>query len=90
MSTQYCLIQYFNDQNPPIPIPPKESFFNPEWTDLDVSFLGAVCLPSSCTSEDVKKITKIALDKKNLRMGQKIYCREKINQKMGLNWSQIL
>ncbi|KAL7013666.1 hypothetical protein ACKWTF_015515 [Chironomus riparius] len=90
MSTQYCLIQYFNDQNPPISVPPKQSFLQPEWTNLDESFLGAVCLPSSCTFADVKKVVKVVLHEKNLRIGEKIYCRENINKNVGVNWGRIL
>lgn len=89
-STQYCLIQYFNDQNPPIHIPPKQSFFQSEWTNLDVSFLGAVCLPSSCSSTDVKEAVKVVLDEKNLRIGERVYCRDNFNEENEFNFGRIL
>jgi len=90
MSTQYCQIQYFNDQNPPISVTPKKSIYQTEWMDLDVSFSTGICLPTSCSADDVRKIVEILFEKSNLRFGSKILCRKGINEKLGWNFNRIL
>ena len=82
ISTQYCMVQYFNDLNPPVPVDPKETIYQNIWKDLDISFLGAICLPSSCTIEDVQIILDPLLDEKDLRLGQNVHCKVNLNQKL--------
>ncbi|KAL7013088.1 hypothetical protein ACKWTF_015187 [Chironomus riparius] len=89
-STQYCKIQYFNDLIPPISVTPKMSPYQPEWTDLDVSFSLGICLPASCSAEDVKNVVEISFRDEQFKFGSEISCRKGINKKLGWNFERIL
>jgi hypothetical protein len=56
------------------------------WTDLDASFLGGICLPSSCSTKDVKEILKFSFKDKNLSLGDRIYCKNEINKELELKY----
>ena len=64
-----------------IPVPPKISAYQNIWSDLDASFLGAVCVPSLCSVEDVKKVLEATFVDNNLTFGDKIYCKKEFNKK---------
>ena len=81
LSTQYCMVQYFSNSSSIISVPPKKSIYQNIWTDLNISFLGAICIPSSCTIEDVRNILKLSFGEGNLTFGDKIHCKWKINEK---------
>lgn len=63
------------------PIPPKSSPYQNIWIDLDASFLGAVCVPSSCSVSDIREILSSAFGDKNLTFQGKIYCKNEFNKK---------
>ncbi|XP_070509072.1 regulator of hypoxia-inducible factor 1-like [Chironomus tepperi] len=59
IATQYCLVQfYYNSSENVKKVEPKQSYLNRGWKRLDERFGGAVCLPESCGSDDVKRILK--------------------------------
>jgi hypothetical protein len=59
ISTQYCLVQfYYNSSQHVEKVKPKQSYLNRGWKKLDERFGGAVCLPESCESYDVKRIMR--------------------------------
>jgi len=84
INTQYCLFQYFQESNPPIPVLPSATFYQRFWTELDISFLGAACLPASCDLKDVRKILEIFYDGKNLTFNDQIFCKERKSEKFGI------
>lgn len=84
------MFQYFNDRHPPIPVRPSENKFQTNWKNLDISFLGALCLPSNCTTEDVKKILEIELSGSDLSVGQTIVCKRNLNDRKRLNRMDII
>lgn len=47
--------------------------------DLDVSFLNAVCIPSSCSSSDVLELARMTVESYNLTVGNNINCKKRIN-----------
>jgi len=49
-----------------------------------VSFLGAVCLPSSCDSKDVRDILEFIYEGQNLTFNDKIFCKERKSEKFGI------
>ena len=83
-STQYCLVQYFQESNPPISVLPSKSYYQKLWTDLDVSFLGAICLPSSCDLKDVRGIVEKFYEGQNLTFSEKIFCKTRKSEKFGI------
>ncbi|KAL7015280.1 hypothetical protein ACKWTF_016377 [Chironomus riparius] len=83
-NTQYCLVQYFQDSNPPISVLPSSSYYQKLWTDLDVSFLGAVCLPFSCGLQDVREIFENFNEDRNLTLSDKIFCKTRKSEKFGI------
>ena len=83
-NTQYCMVQYFQESNPPISVLPSTSYYQKLWTDLDVSFLGAVCLPSSCDSKNVRDILEFFYKGQNLTFNDKIFCKERKSEKFGI------
>jgi len=84
------MTQYFNIQNPPISVPSPKSLYQSKWTDLDVSFLGAICLPTSCTADDVKEIFNVILNRQNLTVGQEILCKTGLGENSSLNWRRFM
>ena len=74
LSTQYCLVQYYSN-NLKFRVFPRKSLYQNIWTDLNESFLGAICLPSSCTVDNIKEILKFT----NLTFGL-IHCKVNINK----------
>jgi len=98
LSTQYCLVQYFSPDMK-IPVPPKITPYQNIWTDLDVSFLGAICLPSSCSNESLQMMLNSIFRDHNLTFGDAMYCRKVINIESedvienleipGLNWLNL-
>ena len=88
--SQYCMAQYFNTQKPPIPVPPTKSLYQSKWIDLDLSFLGAICLPSSCSSNDVKEIFDVILNEQNLTAGHEIICKTGMSEKSSCNWRKFM
>ncbi|KAL7013145.1 hypothetical protein ACKWTF_015216 [Chironomus riparius] len=80
LSTQYCLVQYFSSDMI-FPVPPKLSAYQNIWTNLDASFLGAVCVPSSCSVGDVKNVLESMFVDRNLTFGDKIDCKKEFNKK---------
>jgi hypothetical protein len=82
-----------------IPVPPKISIYQKSWRDLDESFLGAVCLPTSCSVKDVKEMLNLMFRDQNLTFGDAMYCKKEINKKSedvienleipGLNWLNL-
>ncbi|KAL7015277.1 hypothetical protein ACKWTF_016374 [Chironomus riparius] len=83
-NTQYCLVQYFQDSNPPISVLPSISYYQKLWTDLDKSFLGALCLPSSCGLRDVREILQKINQGQNLTFSDKIFCKTRKSEKFGI------
>ncbi|KAL7013090.1 hypothetical protein ACKWTF_015187 [Chironomus riparius] len=64
--------------------------YQPEWTDLDVSFSLGICLPASCSAEDVKNVVEISFRDEQFKFGSEISCRKGINKKLGWNFERIL
>jgi len=87
-NTQFCMIQYFQESNPPIPVLPSTSHYQELWTDLDVSFLVSVCLPSSCDSKDAREILEIIYKGQNLTFSDKIFCKMRKGEKFGIKLSK--
>lgn len=81
ISTQYCMFQYFKKFDHPIPVPPQISYDQDFWIDLDVSFLSAICVPSSCTIENIRKVLNMIVEGQNITINSEIYCRSNLNQK---------
>ena len=84
------MTQYFNHKNPPISVPSPKSLYQSQWTDLDVSFLGAICLPTSCTADDVKEIFYNIVNGHGLTVGQGIHCKTGLNGESSWNWRRFL
>lgn len=89
MNLQYCLVQYYNTETETIPVPVDSVPLTP-LKELDISFMGALCLPSSCSTNDVIEIMKMTLSGYDLRLGKDIHCRLDINADIGWNWSRIM
>jgi hypothetical protein len=54
---QHCLVLYqYKPNHKVISVPPNSSSFNDQWRELNERFGGAVCLPSSCTVEDIDDV----------------------------------
>lgn len=77
-NSQYCLVQYFYKKKEVISVPPNTTGFNPGWQDLNKRFGGAICIPESCTPEDVKDIMEMMFDGSDLTYAtdydQSYYC----------------
>lgn len=82
LSTQYCLVQY-SSPDMKIPVPPKITPYQNIWTDLDASFLGAICLSSSCSNEDVQTMLNLIFRDQDLTFGETMFCKKAVNKKSG-------
>ena len=94
ISTQYCLVQfYYNSSQNVQKVKPKQSYLNRGWKKLDERFGGAVCLPESCESDDVKKIVKKLFYGSGLMVAEDYsqagYCK-KSNQLRGFSGFEIV
>lgn len=90
ISTQYCMFQYFQILTRPISVPSSKSFLQDLWINLDESFLGAICLPSSCLVSDVHKILGLLAEDRELVIGNNINCKININEPRGWNKTRIM
>lgn len=58
---QYCLFQFKSNSNQTVSTIPKRSIFNKAWKNLDQRFGAAICVPSSCSPEIVRKLIQVML-----------------------------
>ncbi|CAG9811485.1 unnamed protein product [Chironomus riparius] len=94
IGTQYCLVQfYYNSSQNVEKVKPKQSYLNRGWKRLDERFGGAVCLPESCESDDVKKIMMKLFSGSDLELAedysQADYCK-KSKQMRGFTRFEII
>ena len=74
LPVKYCLVQYFHEYNNPIPVLPSKSIYFKNWSDIDISFFGSVCIPNGCGTDDVHDVLKDEFIAKNLSFGG-IFCK---------------
>jgi hypothetical protein len=81
--TQYCLIQYHykpTSDHKVIAVQPNKSFYNFGWKNINKRFGGAICLPESCTVEDIEEILEQVLKESDYMQAnyydQKEYCQK--------------
>ena len=61
-NSQHCLIQYYYETKSVISIPPPVTLYNAQWTKINERIGGAICVPASCTADDIKKIMNYAFE----------------------------
>ncbi|KAG5682584.1 hypothetical protein PVAND_011929 [Polypedilum vanderplanki] len=66
VGSKYCTIQYYYQDKKITPVKPDISVINFGWKHLSTRFGGAICLPDSCSSDDIKIIMKNYFDKSGL------------------------
>ena len=78
---QHCLYQYFYKKNP-YSVRAIWTFKQNMWKDLDISFLGGACVPTSCTIEDIKTILSLLVHGYDMKINAQISCKPKMNDRM--------
>lgn len=83
------MFQYFYKHNSPKSVLPHFTVFQNKWKNLDISFLGSICIPSICTLEDAEEILEMSFKGHDVNIGSNISCKEGF-QKDSLKWKVIL
>jgi Nose resistant-to-fluoxetine protein, N-terminal domain/Acyltransferase family len=85
---QYCMFQFYSKSNQTISQGPKESDFNYEWKKLNERFGAAICLPSTCSPDVVRKLVQRLLSESNYEVAldydQNNFCK---SSKLGTEFS---
>lgn len=90
---KYCLIQFYSSSNRTIRQGPGSNLFNYQWKKMQERFGGAVCTPSSCTSEVLKVISEELFNGTDLVLAtdydQNDFCKIKTNRWSISTWIAI-
>ena len=80
---KYCSIQYHysaSSGRTVISVSPNESILNPGWNNLNDRFSGAICVPKSCSADDVREIMREVFKGSDFEQSsdydQASYCRD--------------
>ncbi|KAG5675344.1 hypothetical protein PVAND_005254 [Polypedilum vanderplanki] len=83
---QHCLIQYEykpTSKHSIVSVLPKVLYLNYDWKNMDRKFGGAICIPQSCTVENVRQIMKEVFNETDFVQtedyDQKNYCQKTRN-----------
>jgi hypothetical protein len=95
VSLKYCFVQYFDKLNQTISVPPSRHFHT-IFDSMDASFVDSICIPRSCTSQDIVEILETSYTSQNLVFNDQIHCKLEMTRKYDfwvlnwLNWKRIL
>jgi hypothetical protein len=65
---KFCLVQYQSTLNDTIPLTIIASNLINEWKELDRSFVGAICMPASCSADTVRALMEHIFKDTKLQM----------------------